>query len=112
MGLMTTKKNCPTCQKEVIGKRKFSNHLATHESITCKLCQKKIYKRNMNKLTTNIKSIHASMRKRGTPQHVIQSVKTMTAFNSGRAGFSPSEELTLRKPRRPTPQIELFPNMK
>ena len=43
------------------------------------------------------------VRKKGTPQHIIQSVKTMKPV--GRAGFSPSEELTLRKPRRPTPKI-------
>ena len=55
--------------------------------------------------TTFEELYYAQVRKKGTPQHIIQSVKTMTGFNSGRAGFSPSEELTLRKPRRPTPNI-------
>ena len=29
------KRSCPSCQKEIFGKKKYLNHLATHETITC-----------------------------------------------------------------------------
>ena len=37
------------------------------------------------------------VRKKGTPQHLIQSVRTLTGYNSRRAGYSPAHEMTIRK---------------
>ena len=41
------------------------------------------------------------VRKKGTPQHLLQSQRTLTGYNSRRAGFSPAYEMTIRKKRSP-----------
>ena len=38
------KKTCQTCQKEIIGNKKYNDHLATHETITCNNCKSHIKK--------------------------------------------------------------------
>ena len=41
------------------------------------------------------------VRKMGTPQHVSKSLRSLTSYNSGRAGYSPSNLMIIR---RPSPQ--------
>ena len=84
------KRKCSTCEQEILGNRKYLNHLATHETISCKHCK-------MQKKDTNgefVETVHSSLRryeeihgtkivrKKGTPQHVIQSKRTLTGYNS------------------------------
>ena len=38
------KRKCSTCEQEILGNRKYLNHLATHETISCKHCKIEIPK--------------------------------------------------------------------
>ena len=78
-------KKCSTCEIEILGNRKYFNQLANHETISCKLCNN----------TWNKNSEEEP--KKGTPQHLIQSKRTLTGYNSRRAGYSPAHEMTIRK---------------
>ena len=60
-------KKCSTCEIEILGNRYEETH------------------------GTKI------VRKKGTPQHLIQSKRTLTGYNSRRAGYSPAHEMTIRK---------------
>ena len=93
---------CTICGKDFPSESALKKHRHRpndQEKNCCPTCQKEIIGKYEETHGTKI------VRKKGTPQHILQAVKTMTGYNSGRAGFSPSEELTLRKPRRPTPNI-------
>ena len=37
-------KKCSTCEIEILGNRKYFNQLASHETISCKHCNKEISK--------------------------------------------------------------------
>ena len=93
------KRKCSTCEQEILGNRKYLNHLATHETISCKHCKIEIPKNSR----TNHKG------KKGTPQHLLQSKRTLTGYNSRRAGFSPAYEMTILKKMTTIP-INPVPN--
>ena len=38
------KRKCTTCEKEIVGNRKYLNHLANHKTISCKHCKMNIHK--------------------------------------------------------------------
>ena len=86
-------------KKEIVGKKKYFNHLATHETMTCNLCKTVIKKGSRGSHKCNV------VRSRGTPQHVTQSKKALASYNSGRAGYSPASEMTIRRPSHPTPPL-------
>ena len=52
--------------------------------------------------------LYEVVRKKGTPPHDAKSLKSLTTFNSSRAGFTPSHEMTIRRPSplvAPSPTI-------
>ena len=99
---------CTICGKEYQSHEKLQKHLSnTHEDQA---------KRKFSTCDTNgefVETVHSSLRryeethgtkivrKKGTPQHLIQSQRTLTGYNSRRAGFSPAYEMTIRKKNSP-----------
>ena len=90
------KRKCSTCEQEILGNRKYLNHLATHETISCKHCKIEIPKNSRTSHTCKKEKPKAKIvGKKGTPQPLIQSKRTLTGYNSRRAGFSPAYEMTI-----------------
>ena len=53
------------------------------------------------------------VRKKGTPQHLIQSVRTLTSYNSRRAGYLPAHEITIHKVKpSQSPLVQSHINLK
>ena len=80
------KRKCSTCEQEILGNRKYLNHLATHETISCKHCKIEIPKNSR----TN---------------HKCKEEKPILkcGYNSRRAGFSPAYEMTICKKNHHNP---------
>ena len=104
-----TEKSCPTCEKQIVGKKGLNMPLKVHvhhfseyfelKGETMKFTNGEFVE-TVHQTLKRHENVHAytTVRKMGTPKHVERSKNTLTTFNSKRAGFSPASEMTLRKP--------------
>ena len=88
---------CTLCGKEYPSEKHLQNHIANTD------CSNEDQQVKRKCSTSEIDRIYEEthgtkiVRKKGTPQHLIQSVRTLTGYNSRRAGYSPAHEMTIRK---------------